>query len=58
MCEKLCQLFCRGSVRLYADFYQSDILVASPIGVTCYPSVFCTLRIPRVRYDFKLSILV
>lgn len=25
--------FCRGSVRLYSDFYESDIIVASPLAL-------------------------
>lgn len=26
-------LLCRGSVRLYSDFYESDIIVASPLAL-------------------------
>ncbi len=25
--------WCRGSVRLYSDFYESDIIVASPLAL-------------------------
>ncbi len=29
----LCGGWCRGSVRLYSDFYESDIIVASPLAL-------------------------
>jgi len=29
----LCCGWCRGSVRLYSDFYESDIIVASPLAL-------------------------
>jgi hypothetical protein len=29
----LCRGWCRGSVRLYSDFYESDIIVASPLAL-------------------------
>lgn len=28
-----CCGWCRGSVRLYSDFYESDIIVASPLAL-------------------------
>ncbi len=33
VCLKLCCGWCRGSVRLYSDFYESDIIVASPLAL-------------------------